>query len=233
MCPLLADLFCKSPAGQWVSKYADHLPLYRQIRILERSGAAIHHSTLADWVGTAAFHLGPVADRLAKHLKTSTKLFMDETTAPVLDPGRGRTKTGYLWALARDDRSWSGDDCPGVVLSYAPNRTGENAEKMLRGFDGILQLDGYQKHNRLTLPSLKGGDPIRVAHCWAHARRKLKEMFDRNGSEIAAEGRRRIAEFYKIEADFRGTAPGQRLSARRARTARDHKKSVQRRDRNE
>lgn len=202
-----------------VSKYADHLPLYRQSRILARSGIEIHRSTLADWVGTAAFHLGPVVDRLAEHLKTSTKLFMDETTAPVLDPGRGRTKTGYLWALARDDRSWGGDDPPSVVFFYAPDRAGENAEKILRGFDGILQLDGYQGYNRLTRPSRKGGDPIRVAHCWAHARRKLKEVFDRDGSEIAAEGLRRIAEFYKIEADIRGTAPGQRLSARQARTA--------------
>lgn len=202
-----------------VSKYADHLPLYRQSRILARSGIEIHRSTLADWVGTAAFHLGPVVDRLAEHLKTSTKLFMDETTAPVLDPGRGRTKTGYLWALARDDRSWGGDDPPGVVFFYAPDRAGENAEKILQGFDGILQLDGYQGYNRLTRPSRKGGDPIRVAHCWAHARRKLKEVFDRDGSEIAAEGLRRIAEFYKIEADIRGTAPGQRLSARQARTA--------------
>ncbi|OWY07596.1 IS66 family transposase [Thioclava sp. NG1] len=202
-----------------ISKYADHLPLYRQSRILARSGIEIHRSTLADWVGTAAFHLGPVVDRLAEHLKTSTKLFMDETPAPVLDPGRGRTKTGYLWALARDDRSWGGDDPPGVVFFYAPGRAGENAEKILHGFDGILQLDGYQGYNRLTRPARKGGNPIRVAHCWAHARRKLKEVFDRDGSEIAAEGLRRIAEFYKIEADIRGTAPGQRLSARQARTA--------------
>lgn len=73
-----------------ISKYADHLPLYRQSRILERSGVAIHRSTLADWVGTAAFHLGPVVDGLAEHLKTSTKLFMDETTTPVLDPAPGQ-----------------------------------------------------------------------------------------------------------------------------------------------
>ena len=89
-----------------VSKFSDHLPLYRQSQILARSGIDIHRSTLADWVGTAAFHLSPVVDRLAGHLKKSGKLFMDETTAPVLDPGRGRTKTGYLWALARDDRGW-------------------------------------------------------------------------------------------------------------------------------
>lgn len=202
-----------------VSKYADHLPLYRQSQILARSGVDLHRSTLADWVGTAAFHLGPVVDRLAEHLKASTKLFMDETTAPVLDPGRGKTKTGFLWALARDDRAWGGDDPPGVVYFYAPGRGGEHAETFLTGFDGILQLDGYQGYNRLTRPSRKGGSPVTVAHCWSHARRKLREIFDRDGSEIAAEGLRRIAEFYKVEAEIRGCSPGQRLSARQARTA--------------
>jgi len=202
-----------------VSKYADHLPLYRQSQILARWGIDIHRSTLADWVGVASFHLKPVVDRLAEHLKRSTKLFMDETTAPVLDPGKGKTKTGYLWALARDDRSWGGDDPPGVVYFYAPGRHGKNAETFLTGFDGILQIDGYPGYNRLTRPSRKGGDPITVAHCWAHARRKLKEVFDRDGSEIAAEGFRRIAELYAIEKDIRGCAPGQRLSARQARSA--------------
>ena len=148
-----------------VSKYADHLPLYRQSQMLARSGVTIDRGTLADWVGVAAFHLRPVVDRLAEHLKASTKLFMDETTAPVLDPGRGRTKTGYLWALARDDRGWGGPDPPGVVFFYAPDRGGENAEKFLRGFNGVLQLDGYQGYNRLTRPSRKGGEPISDSIC--------------------------------------------------------------------
>jgi transposase len=202
-----------------VSKYADHLPLYRQSQILARAGLDLHRAVLADWVGKSAFHLKPVVDRLAEHLKRSGKLFMDETTAPVLDPGRGVTKTGYLWALARDDRPWGGEDPPGVVYFYAPGRAGENAEIFLTGFDGILQIDGYTGYNRLTKLARKGGAPIRVAHCWAHARRKLKEVFDRDGSEIAAEGLRRIAEFYAVEADIRGISPGQRLSARQARTA--------------
>jgi len=202
-----------------VSKYADHLPLYRQSQILARAGLDLHRAVLADWVGKAAFHLRPVVDRLADHLKRSGKLFMDETTAPVLDPGRGTTKTGYLWALARDDRPWGGEDPPGVVYFYAPGRVGENAETILSGFDGILQIDGYQGYNRLTKPSRKGGSPVQVAHCWAHARRKLKEIFDRDGSGIAAEGLRRIAEFYAVEADIRGISPGQRLSARQTRTA--------------
>ncbi len=133
-----------------VSKYAEHCPLYRQAQIYARSGLDLHRSTLAGWVGKASFHLRPVADRLAAHLKRSSKLFMDETRAPVLDPGRGRTRTGWLWALARDDRAWGGPDPPGVVYFYAPGRGGEHAERFLDGFDGILQVDGYAGYNRLT-----------------------------------------------------------------------------------
>lgn len=202
-----------------VSKYADHLPLYRQSQIMARSGIQIDRSTLAGWVGKAAFHLGPVVDRLADHLKRSTKLFMDETTAPVLDPGKGKTKTGYLWALARDDRSWGGSDPPGVIYFYAPGRGGGHAETFLDGFDGILQIDGYAGYNRLTKPSRKGGDPLSVAYCWAHARRKLREVFERDGSVIAREGLERITKFYEIEAEIRGLGHDQRLAVRQARTA--------------
>ena len=202
-----------------VSKYADHLPLYRQSQIFARSGIELHRCTLADWVGKASFHLIPVVDRLAEDLKRSIKLFMDETTAPVLDPGRGRTKSGFFWALARDDRRCGGADPPGVVFHYAPGRGGEHGEEFLNGFDGILQIDGYKGYNRLTKPKRKGGEPITMAHCWAHARRKLREVFDRDKSPIAADGLRRIAEFYAIEEEIRGTSPGQRLSARQARTA--------------
>ena len=151
-----------------VSKYADHLPLYRQSQILARSGIDIHRSTLADRTGVAGFHLAPVVDRRAGHSGSSTKLFMDETTASLLDPGRGRRKTVYLCALARDDRARDGDDPPGVVHFYAPDRRGENAEKFLTGFDGPLQIDGCTEYNRLTKPSRKGGDPITLAYCWAH-----------------------------------------------------------------
>ncbi|PRA45815.1 IS66 family transposase [Ochrobactrum sp. MYb68] len=202
--------------GEDRSERLDIVPAQLRVIVTVRPKYACRICT--DGVGKVAFHLKPVVDRLADHLKRSGKLFMDETTAPVLDPGRGTTKTGYLWALARDDRPWGGEDPPGVVYFYAPGRAGENAEAFLSGFDGILQVDGYQGYNRLTKPSRKGGSPIRVAHCWAHARRKLKEVFDRDGSEIAAEGLRRIAEFYAVEADIRGISPGQRLSARQTRT---------------
>ena len=105
------------------------------------------------------------------------------------------------------------------MFTYAPDRAGVNAERILQGFDGILQLDGYTGYNRLTRPSRTGGAPIIVAPCWAHARRKLKEVFDRDGAEITAEGLRRIAELYRIEAEIRGMGAGQRLSARQARNA--------------
>ena len=73
---------------------------------------------------------------------------------------------GYLWALARDDRPWGGEDPPGVVYFYAPGRAGENAQTFLTGFDGILQVDGYTGYNRLTKLSRKGGTPITFRSGW-------------------------------------------------------------------
>jgi transposase len=109
------------------------------------------------------FHLKPVVDRLAAHMKRSGKLFMDETTAPVLEPGRGKTETRYLWALARDDRTWDGEDPTSVAYFYAPGRAGDNAETFLTDFDCILQIDGYTGYDRLTKPSRKGSSLIQVA----------------------------------------------------------------------
>lgn len=200
-----------------VAKYADHTPLYRQCQIMRRAGLCLDRSTLAGWVGRAAFHLAPVVDRLAAHLKRSGKLFMDETRAPVLDPGRGKTKSGYLWALARDDRRWGGADPPGVVYFYADGRGGDHAETFLDGFSGVLQVDAYAGYNRLARADRPGG-PLVLANCWAHARRKLREVYERDGSKIAEDGLRRIAEFYRIEAEIHGRSPEARLAARQQRT---------------
>lgn len=201
-----------------VAKYADHAPLYRQCQALSRTGLDLDRSTLAGWVGNAAFHLGPVVDRLADHLRRSGKLFMDETRAPVLDPGRGKTKTGYLWALARDDRRWAGPDPPGVVYFYAEGRSGNHAERFLDGFAGILQVDAYAGYNRLTRAD-RPGEPLVLAHCWAHARRKLHEIHERDGSPIAADGLDRIAALYRIEAEISGQPPETRLAIRQERSA--------------
>jgi transposase len=196
-----------------VAKYADHLPLYRQAQIYARAGINLCRAVLADWVGKAAFHLRPVVDRLAEHLKGSGKLFMDETTAPVLDPGRGATKTGYLWALARDDRRWGGADPPGVVYFYAPGRGAEHAGAMLAGFTGVLQVDGYSAYK--TLASRRPVDaPLTLAHCWAHGRRQLRALFDQDASPVAEEGLRRIAELYRIEAAIAGQPPERRRAVR-------------------
>jgi transposase len=196
-----------------VGKYADHLPLYRQAQIYARSGVDLDRSTLAGWVGKAGFHLAPLVDRLAERLKQSKTLFMDETRAPVLDPGRGRTKTGYLWELTRDERGWSGADPPGVVYFYGDGRSGDFAAEFLDGFTGTLQVDGYAGYKQLTREGRSSG-PIVLANCWAHARRKLKEIFDASGSPIAEEGLKRIAEIYRIETDIRGLEPDQRLGMR-------------------
>ncbi|WFU06800.1 IS66 family transposase (plasmid) [Rhizobium sp. CB3171] len=201
-----------------VSKYADHLPLYRQAQIMSRQGVDLDRSTLADWVGRAAHELRPVFDALMADLKRSTKLFMDETRAPVLDPGSRKTKTGYFWALARDDRPWGGGAPPGVAFTYAPGRGGLHAEQILQGFSGILQVDGYAGYNRLIAPDRAGPD-IRLAYCWAHARRKLIEIARNGTAPIAEDGVKRIGELYRIEAALRGLDPQARLAGRQERSA--------------
>ena len=193
-----------------MSKYADHLPLYRQCQIYARGGVNLDRSTLASWCGVSAYHLGPIVDRMLVHLKRSSRLFMDETRAPVLDPKAGKTKTGYLWVVTRDDRGWGGGDPPAVVFTYAPGRHGHHAMDILVGFDGILQVDGYTGYDALAGPKRVGGMPLTLAYCWAHSRRKLHDIYQKDGSEIAAEGLRRIAQLNKIEASVRGQSPEER-----------------------
>ncbi len=186
-----------------VSKHADHLPLYRQSQILARSGVNIERSTLAHWVGAAAAELQPLHDWLVEHLKKSPKLFCDETRCPVLDPGRGKTKTGYMWALARDDRPWGGTDPPAVAYTYAPGRGGEHAVKLLAGFNGILQVDGYSVYDQLSRATRAGG-PITLAFCWSHVRRKFYELYVGGNQPIATQALARIKKLYEIEAEIRG-----------------------------
>ncbi len=175
-----------------VSKYADHLPLYRQAQIYARQGVALDRSTLADWVGKAAFLLRPIHERLFERLKSSGKLFADETTAPVLDPGRGRTKTGQLFAYARDDRPWGGADPPGVAYLYAPDRKAEQPIRHLAGFVGVLQVDGYAGYRTLAEKNA-----VSLAFCWSHVRRRFYELAQAGPAPIATEALQRIAELYR------------------------------------
>ena len=191
-----------------VSKYADHLPLYRQAQIYARQGIQLDRSTLADWVGRAAWYLRPLRDHILEQLRQSERLFADETTAPVLDPGRGRTKTGQIWAYASDDRPWAGTGPPMVAYVYAADRKAERPEAHLGDFSGILQVDGYGGYAALA----RRRQQVVLAFCWAHVRRKFYELAET--SPVATEVLRRIASLYALEADARGMSADQRRALR-------------------
>ncbi len=196
-----------------VAKYCDHLPLYRQSKIFARHGVELERSTLAGWVGGAAWWLEALHRRLGEHVTASDILFADDTPVPVLDPGRGRTKTGRLWAYVRDQRSWGGPEPPAALYIYAPDRRAERPEAHLARFKGVVHVDGYAGFERLTA----NGD-ITLAACWAHTRRKFYEVAEAENTPLAHEALRRIASLYAIEAEVRGQTPAHRLAARRARS---------------
>lgn len=200
-----------------VSRYADHLPLYRQAGILARQGVAVDRATLAAWVGTAAAEIAPVVRRMKAILLASPRLFADETSVPVLDPGRGRTKTGWFWTIARDDRPWGGPAPPAVVYTYAPGRGREHARALLGGYRGILQCDGYAGYKSLA-DAATGPGPAIVAYCWSHARRQFYDLAQEAKSPIAEEALRRIPALYAIESGIRGASPEVRRAARQERS---------------
>jgi transposase len=197
-----------------VSRYADHLPLYRQSQILARQGIEIGREVLADWTGTGALEIVPVVRRMREMLLASPRLFADETTMPVLDPGRGKTKKGYAWAIARDDRPWGGADPPAVVFHYAPGRGAGHAKDLLAGYRGVLQCDGYGAYK--TLAAASAG--ITLAFCWSHLRRQFIELAKGKTAPIAAETLQRIAALYAVEAEMRGKPPDIRRAARQERS---------------
>jgi transposase len=196
-----------------VAKYADHLPLYRQAQIYARQDIDLDRSTLADWSGRAAWWLRPLHAKILSELRASPKLFADETTAPVLDPGRGRTKTGQLWAYARDDRPWGGPAPPAVAYIYAPDRKAERPIAHLDGFRGILQVDGYAGYRALAELG-----HVQLAFCWSHVRRPFYEIAAGGDAPIATEALKRIADLYAIEAEIRGRSADERRNVRQDRT---------------
>src|SRR3954449_12651292 len=199
-----------------VAKYADHLPLYRQAAIFARQGIDLDRSTLCDWVGRACWWLEPLWRLLRRHVLASTRIFADDTRLPVLDPGRGRTKTGRLWGYAVDDRPWGGSTPPAVVYLYAEDRKGEHPAAHLAGFTGVLQVDGYAGFKSL-LENRPAGE-IRLAFCWAHCRRRFYEIHQATSSPLAAEALRRIGELYAIEAEIRGRPAEERRAVRQERS---------------
>ena len=199
------------------SRYAWHLPLYRQAQMLLSQGIEIHRATLAFWVGYAAAELACLVSRLREIVLSSAKIVVDETRAPVLDPGRGRTKTGYFWAIARDNRAWGCTDPPIVVYNYAPGRGTEHAIKLLDGYGGIVQCDGYAPYKQLV-GRRHAGNSVTLAFCWAHWRRRFYEIAKKGSAPIASEALQRIAALYAIEADIRGQSAEVRRSVRQAKS---------------
>lgn len=197
-----------------VARFADHQPLYRQAQGMARQGVMVDRSTLASWMGFAAAEVAPVVGRLREMLLASSRVFADETAVPVLDPGRGRTKQGYFWAIGRDDRPWGGSEPPAVVYSYAPGRAHAHAARLLGGYRGILQCDGYAAYKTLAGARTNDG-AVTLAFCWSHVRRGFYDLAKAH-APIAIEALRRIGALYKIEERIRGKDADHRLAMRQA-----------------
>ncbi|MGA2366874.1 MAG: IS66 family transposase [Steroidobacteraceae bacterium] len=194
-----------------VSKYCDHLPLYRQSQIYAREGLELDRSTLADWVGGASALLEPLVQALVRYVLSSYKLHGDDTPVPVLCPGRGTTKQGRLWTYVRDDRPAASNEPPAVFFRYSPDRKGERPRAHLASFTGVLQADAFAGFDRLY------GERIQEAACWAHVRRKFYDIQVALASPIAAEALDRIGRLYGVEAEIRGRPPDERRLVRQAR----------------
>ena len=198
-----------------IDKYADNLPLYRQAKRFEREGIKLDRQTLCLWVGKTCFLVEPIYDYILANILASPVIFGDETTIPVLDPGRGKTKTGYFWTYARDERPWRGDRPPAVAYIYEQNRRHHHAADHLATFKGILHCDGYGAYdNGLARHRSEPGQGIQIAGCNVHARRNFFEVHKATTSPIAEEALLRYAALYRIEDRIRGCPPDLRLRVR-------------------
>jgi len=197
-----------------VAKYADHTPLYRQEHIYRRAGVQLDRATLAAWVRESSRLLEPLSNALGRYVRQAGKIHTDDTPVPVLDPGRGKTRTGRLWTYVRDDRSAGNRAPPAVWYQYSPDRKSERPQKHLQGFSGILQADAYSGYGALY----RSGQIVE-AGCWAHARRKFYDLFKQEQSPLAQEALARIGALYAIEREIRGCAVALRQSVRQRQAA--------------
>jgi transposase len=196
-----------------VSKYGDHLPLYRQSEIFAREGVELDRSTLADWVSGTSQLFEPLVEALRRHVMAAKKLHADDIPVPVLAPGNGKTKTGRLWTYVRDDRP-SGDMTPPAVwFAYTPDRKGEHPQAHLSKFQGTLQADAYAGFEQIY-----DGGRIQEAACWAHVRRKFYDIQVAHKSLVAAEALERIGALYAVESDINGRSPEERREIRNTRS---------------
>ena len=199
-----------------VSKYCDHLPLYRQSQMYAREGIDLDRSTLADWVGQSSALLAPLVEAINRHVLSGDKVHADDTPVPVLCPGRGTTRQGRLWTYVRDDRPAGLEVPPAVWFAYSPDRKGVHPRRHLQHFTGILQADGYAGFDKLYNEA-EPDHPIKEAACWAHVRRKFYDIQVATDSPVAGEALVRIGELYGIETEIRGQAAAVRQQIRKAR----------------
>jgi len=192
-----------------VSKYCDHLPLYRQSQIYEREGIDLDRSTMADWVGKSTALLEPLADAIGKHVRQGEALFADDTPVKMLAPGNKRTKTARIWAYVRDERPWDGQAPPGAWYQFTIDRKGEHPVRHLSEYKGWVHADGYAGFNGLF-----GKDKASEVACMAHIRRKFVDVQQSQGSAIAEEAIKRIAKLYGIEKEVRGSSTAERVAVR-------------------
>lgn len=192
-------------------KFGLHLPLHRQSERFAREGVELDVSTLADWVGAVSVALKPLVAAIADHARAGPRVHVDDTPVPVL--AKGKTKTGRLWTMVRDDRPFGGGAPPAAAYAYSPDRGGEHAETLLADFAGIMQADAFSGFNRLYE---KGA--IVEAACWAHGRRKFFELAQLKKAPIAIEAVARIDALFAIERDIAGLPADERLAARAERS---------------
>lgn len=195
-----------------VGKYADHTPLYRQAGIYRRAGIELDRATLASWVREASSLLQPLAEAIGRYVCEAEKIHTDDSPVPVLEPGRGKTRTARLWTYVKDDRPAGSRAPPAVWYQYSPDRKSERPRVHLNGYSGILQADAYSGYD-----SLYRDGTIIDAACWAHARRKFYDLLELDRSPLAEEAINRISALYAIEREIRGQVPGVRQSVRLAR----------------
>lgn len=188
-----------------ISKFMDHLPLYRLEQIAARQQVPLARSTLAEWVGRVGVALQPLVDRLTVLLRERSVLHADETPVPQLDPGKGKTRKAYLWAYRSNDLE---PGPPILVFDYQPGRHGLHARNFLEGWRGHLMVDDYAGYKALFALSV-----IELA-CLAHARRKFFDLYAANQSPIAAEALRRIGELYEVERQAKDMDAASRLQLR-------------------
>jgi transposase len=190
-----------------VSKYADHLPLYRLERIFARAGFAIPQSTLGAWVGVCGVRLQPIVEALREELLQQAVLHADETPVQMLSPGKGKTHRAYLWAYTATQFT----DLRAVVYDFAESRAGEHARNFLGEWQGKLVCDDYGGY--------KAGfqQGITEIGCAAHARRKFFDLHATSKSQIAEQALKFFGTLYDIERDIADINPYDRRAVRQER----------------